>query len=271
VLPPTASRNFTLDANLNAAGVAGTSTGTFSAPLQVIDSLGNTHDLTVTFTRSGSSANTWSYDVTIPAGDLTGGTAGTQQSLLAAPGSITFNTDGTLSNAGGTAPVTMNINGLADAAGDMTLNWSLFDQNGKGTITQYSQPSNLASSTQDGSTASQLTSVSLQSGGQVVVTYSNGTTKIQAQLAMAAIENPDSLVNVGNNNFAISGATATPAIGLPETSGRGQILGGSLEGSNVNMATEFTHLIVYQSGYQASTRVISTVNNLNQDLFSLIH
>ena len=60
-------------------------TGTFSAPMQVVDSLGNTHDLTITFTQSAASSNTWSYDVTIPGGDLTGGTAGTQQSVLRIP------------------------------------------------------------------------------------------------------------------------------------------------------------------------------------------
>ncbi len=88
---------------------------------------------------------------------------------------------------------------------------------------------------------------------------------------MASIENPQSLSNVGDNNFAVTGNTAIPAVGVAQTGGRGQILGNSLESSNVDMATEFTHLIIYQSAYQASSRVISTVNNMNQDLFSLIH
>jgi flagellar hook protein FlgE len=62
-----------------------------------------------------------------------------------------------------------------------------------------------------------------------------------------------------------------PAIGLPQTGGRGQILGGSVENSNVDMATQFTNLIVYQSAYQASSRVISTANTMEQDLLQLIH
>lgn len=270
-LPPKATQNFTLTANLDAQAVAGTSTGTFSTPMQVVDSLGNTHDLTITFTQSATAANTWNYDVTIPSGDLTGGTAGQQQSLLASPGSITFNSNGTLSSSGGTAPIALTINGLADGAANMNLNWNLFDSNGNGNITNYAETSNLASSTQDGNQAAQLTSVAIQTGGAVVATYSNGQTKVEAQVAMASIENPESLQNVGNNNFAVTGLTATPAIGSPQTGGRGQILGSSLESSNVDMATEFTHLIVYQSGYQASSRVISTVNNMDQDLFSLIH
>jgi len=272
-LPPQATQNFSIDANLSATGVAATSTGTYSAPMTVVDSLGNTHDLTITFTRSAASPNAWSYDVTIPDGDLTGGTAGTQKSVLAAaaPGTITFNADGTLSNAGGTAPVAVNINGLADGAANMSMNWSQFDANGNGLLTQYAQTSNLGSSTQDGTQAAQLTSVSVQTAGQVVAVYSNGQQRVVAQLAMANIQNPTSLVNVGNNNFVAATNTATPAIGAPQTGGRGQILGGSLESSTVDMATQFTNLIVYQSAYQASSRVISTANNMDQDLMQLIH
>jgi flagellar hook protein FlgE len=270
-LPPQATQNFSIDANLSAQGVATTTTGTFSAPMQVVDSLGNTHNLTVTFTRSAASPNTWSYDVTVPGGDLTGGVAGTQQSVLAAPGTVTFNSDGTLSNAGGTAPVAVNINGLADGASNMSVNWNLFDSNGNGLVTQYAQTSSLASSTQDGNQAAQLNSVAIQTGGRVVAIYSNGQQKVMAQLAMAAIQNPTSLENVGNNNFSVSTQTATPAIGAPQSGGRGQLLGGSIESSNVDMAKEFTNLIVYQSAYQASSRVISTANNMNQDLMQLIH
>jgi flagellar hook protein FlgE len=151
------------------------------------------------------------------------------------------------------------------------MNWNLANTSGAGAITQYSQPSSLASSTQDGAEAAQLTQVAIQNGGQVVATFSNGQQKVEGQLALAAIQNPGSLQNVGNNNFAATAETAAPAIGMPQTSGRGQILGGSLEGSNVDMATEFTNLIVYQSAYQASSRVISTADNMTQDLMNLIH
>jgi flagellar hook protein FlgE len=118
--------------------------------------------------------------------------------------------------------------------------------------------------------AAQLTSISIQNGGQVVATFSNNQQKVEAQLALASVQNPDSLVNVGNNNFAATASTAAPTIGLPQTGGRGQIIGGQLEGSNVDMATEFTNLITFQSGYQASARVITTVNTITQDLMNLI-
>jgi len=272
VLSPNPTTTFSLVANLSAQAVAGTSTGTFTAPMQVVDSLGNTHNLTVTFTQSTTDASTWNFAVSVPSADLSSTGA-----LTGGTGSITFNSNGTMSvanttgtNADGNVPIA--ISGLADGAADLNMTWDLFDPTtGAGNLTGYAEASALASSTQDGNQAAQLTSVAIQSGGQVVATYSNGQTQVEAQLAMASIENPQSLSNVGDNNFAVTGNTAIPAVGVPQTGGRGQILGNSLETSNVDMATQFTDLIVYQSAYQASSRVISTVNNMNQDLFSLIH
>jgi len=267
-LPPVATQNFSVNANLDASAVAGTADATFTTPIQVYDSLGNTHDLTITFTRSSTSANTWGYDITIPGADLAAGTSGQQQSV--ATGSVSFNDDGSLSTAGGTAAVPISITGLADGAADLSMNWNLFS-NDIGSLTQYAETSNSSGSTQDGNAPSEATSVSIQNGGQVVTTYSGGQTKVEAQLALAVIQNPNSLENVGNNNFSISAGSAIPAIGVPQTGGRGQILGNSIESSNVDMATEFTHLIVYQTGYQASSRVISTEQTITNDLFSLIH
>jgi flagellar hook protein FlgE len=151
------------------------------------------------------------------------------------------------------------------------MNWNLFDSNGTGLFTNYAQTSGLASSTQDGTQAAQMSSVGIQTGGQIIAVYSNGQQKVAGQLALAAVQNPTSLLNVGDNNFAISTQTSTPAIGVPQSGGRGQIMGGSLESSNVDMAQQFTNLIVFQSAYQASSRVISTANTMTQDLMQLIH
>lgn len=268
LLPPVTTQNMSLTANLNASGTVGSSTGSFSVPLQVVDSLGLQHVLTVSFTKSAT-ANTWNYNVTIPGGDLTGGTPGTQVSVLSAPGSITFNSNGSMSS-GTASPVVVRIAALASGAANMNINWNLFNPDGSGAITQYAQSSNIASSSQDGAQAAQLMQVGIQNGGQIMATFSNGQQKLEGQLALASIQNPGSLANVGNNNFTATGSTAAPAIGMPLTGGRGQILGGSLEGSNVDMATEFTNLIVYQSAYQASSRVITTANQMNQDLMNLI-
>jgi flagellar hook protein FlgE len=267
VLPPTATQNVSLTANLNASAAVGSTDGSYQVPVQIVDSLGNQHTLTIDFTKTSS--NTWSYDVTIPGGDVTGGTTGVQQSILSAPGTISFDTSGNMTTAT-TSPVTLSLANLADGASNQSITWNLFDSSGAGSITQYSQAST-ASSTQDGEQAAQLSQVAIQNGGQVVATFSNGEQRVEAQLALASIQNPGSLTNVGNNNYAITSDTATPAIGAPETGGRGQIDGGALEGSNVDLATQFTNLIVYQSAYQANSRVISTADQMTQDLLNVIH
>jgi flagellar hook protein FlgE len=267
VLPPAPTQNISVTANLDASAAAGSTGGTYQVPVQVVDSLGNQHTLTFNFTKS--SANTWSYDVTVPGGDVTGGTSGTQQSILSAPGTISFDASGNMTTAT-TSPVTLSLANLADGASNQSIVWNLFDSSGAGKITQYSQAST-ASSTQDGEEAAQLSQVAIQNGGQVVATFSNGQQKVEAQLALASIQNPDSMTNVGNNNYALTSDTATPSIGIPEAGGRGQIDGGALEGSNVDLATQFTNLIVYQSAYQANSRVISTANQMTQDLLNVIH
>ncbi len=267
VLPPTATQNLSVSANLDASATVGSTSGSYSVPVQVVDSLGNQHTLTLDFTKS--SANTWSYNVTIPGGDVTGGTSGTQQSILSAPGTISFDTSGNMTTAT-TSPVTLSLANLADGASNQSITWNLFDSAGAGSITQYSQAST-ASSTQDGEQAAQLSQVAIQNGGQVVATFSNGEQKVEAQLALASIQNPGSMTNVGNNNYAATSDTATPSVGAPQTGGRGQIDGGALEGSNVDLATEFTNLIVYQSAYQANSRVISTADQMTQDLLNVIH
>ncbi len=267
LLPPTLTKNFSASINLDASANGSTTPETFSAPVQIVDSLGNTHTLSVNFTKSAA-PNSWTYDITIPGSDLNGSPAG-NLSVLSAPGLLTFNTDGTLSSSI-SSPVSLNVSGLADGAADMQINWNLRNPDGTATLTQYSEASTLSSLNQDGSQAAQLVQVSIQNGGQIMASYSNGQQTLEAQLALASVQNPDSLKNVGNNNFMVGADTAAPAIGLPQSGDRGEIVGGALEGSNVDMGQEFTNLIVYQSSYGANAKVITTANTMSQDLLNLI-
>jgi flagellar hook protein FlgE len=270
-IPAVASTSFSVSANLDSRGVTATPSGAFTQNITVIDSLGESHTLNVNFAKT-STANSWTYDVTIPGEDVTGGTTGTPQSVLSAPGTINFNSSGamlTASPAVTTQPIT--ISNLADGSATLSLNWNLTNSSGAGLITQFAQTSNSATPTVDGSAAAELNTVAIQTGGQVVASFSNGQTKVVGQLALASILNQSSLQDVGNNNFATTGDSAIPAIGIPQTGGRGQILGGSIETSNVDMATQLTNLIIYQSAYQANSRVISTEQTIQQDLFQLIH
>ena len=256
--PPTATANMSMNINLDSSAAVGTS---FSAPIQVYDSLGTAHTLTITMTKTA--ANSWSYVANLPAADQNAPPAG---GLLA--GVLTFDASGNL-----TAPVgpqTIPIKGLSDGAADMKVNWNLVNASGANTITQYAQTSGVSSPVQDGSAPGQVTSIGLQNGGLLVATYSNGQQVTVGQLAMASITNPNSLIQVGNNNLQASATTAQPAVGAAGTSGLGQIVGGSIEASTADMATQFTDLLSYERSYQAASRVITTSDQLLQDTVGLI-
>jgi flagellar hook protein FlgE len=262
---PVATTQFTMNINLQSDAVVGQTNASFSAPIQVVDSLGSTHTLTVTFTKTA--ANAWDYKVEIPGEDLTSGTAGTPTSL--ANGSIAFDSEGNLTDPAPPGQIAVPITGLADGASDLNINWNLYDANSVPTMTQYAQPSALSATSQDGIQAAEVTQLALANGGSIIAHFSDGTQETIAQLALAAISNPESLVSVGQSNFEIGADTAVPVVGTPGTGSRGTIQGGALESSTVDIAQEFTNLIVYQRSYQANSRVISTLDELTQDLLSL--
>lgn len=266
--PPSATSNLTDDLNLNSASAAD-GTSTFTTPLPVYDSQGTKHVLTLAFTKTGS--NQWSYQVQVPGEDVSGGTAGTQFDISGASGTLTFGTDGKLTDPAAGTPIAFTIPGLADGASDMNLSWDPYTAAGTGRITQFGQPSASSASSQNGSGAAQLDHVGLATGGRILAEYTDGTQVVVGQVAMAAIRNPDSLIAAGNNAFQLSSLTANPSIGTPGTGGRGTIQGGSVEASTVDIATEFTSLIVYQRAYEANAHVVTTADTLSQDTINLIH
>ncbi len=260
---PSPTANVTVTANLDATTAKG---GTFSTPVQFVDSLGSTHTLTATFTNTGP--NAWSYAITIPGADVASGTAGKPTSI--ATGNLTFSSAGVLTSPAAGSPVQLQIPGLADGAASQNINWNMFDTSGNPLLTQFAQTSAASGSTQDGIASATITGMSLQNGGNIVATFSNGKQMTIAQVAVANIANPDSLLSVGNNDYQLSAKTIAPSVGAAGTGGRGTILGGSLEASNADIATEFTNLIVYQRGYQANSKVITTLDQVSQDLMQII-
>ena len=257
---------FTLDLNLNSAAEAGTSSD-FSTPITVYDSLGTSHVLTVRFEKTG--AGQWSYAVSLPGEEITGGTAGQAYDIPSASGSLTFDSAGQLTSPASGSTIQFDITGLASGAADMSLTWNPFNSNGSGRITQFGQASSPSANSQNGSAAAQLVRVGLANGGGILAQYSDGLQVTVAQVALASIRNPESLIASGNNNYQTSARTASPAIGLDATGGRGTILGGAIEYSTVDIAREFTNLIVLQRGYQANSRVVTTVDELSQETINL--
>jgi flagellar hook protein FlgE len=247
---PTPTANMTVSANLDASAKVGDS---FSAPIQVVDSLGNTHTVTVNF--KNTAPLTWDYDVTIPGDDLTGGTPGTATSLTT--GTLTFSNGGVLTSpVAGTPVAVATTTGLADGAADLN-------------ITQYASASTTTGSTQDGVQAATVTGMSLENGGMLVASYSNGTHRTLAQLAVASISNPNTLLALANNQYQAGIGTTTPSVGGAGTGTRGNIVAGSVESSNVDMATELTNLIVYQRGYQADSKAITAIDQMQQTLIAM--
>jgi flagellar hook protein FlgE len=262
-LPPQATTQITLAGNLSSSAQAGTAAGTFTQQVQAVDSLGNTVPLNMTFTKSSTVSGQWDYAVTTPGGPVVAG--GT--------GSIQFDSSGAITSpTAANGNIALSVSGLTDGASNMNVNWNLYNSDGTPRFTQFSEASSISSQSQNGQVAAQLTGVSLQNGGNVVATYSNGAQQqVVAQLAVAGVRNPESLVDVGNNNFSLGANTAAPTVGTAGTGGRGAVDGESLEGSTVDIASEFSNLLVYERSYQANSRVVTVSDQLAQEAVNLVH
>src|ERR1039458_7824892 len=154
VKQPVATTNVTLDFNLNSAAAADT-TSDHSETIKVYDTLGTSHTLTVNFEKTG--ANQWSYAVTIPGEDVSGGVAGKPSAISGASGTLTFGANGQLTSPANGSPIPIAIAGMADGASDMSLNWNPYTAAGAGRITQFGQPSANAARSPDGRRAAQVT------------------------------------------------------------------------------------------------------------------
>jgi flagellar hook protein FlgE len=182
---------------------------------------------------------------------------------------MTFDATGVLTSPAAGAPVNLTSPAFADGANALNVNWNLFDPSGNPLITQFASASATLGTTQDGVQAAMVTGTSLQDGGLLVATFSDGTQRTVAQLALASISNPDSLIAVTNNQYSLGANSATPTTGAAGTGTRGQVVGGSLESSNVDMATQLTNLIVYQRAYQANSKSITSIDQMQQTLIAL--
>jgi flagellar hook protein FlgE len=185
-------------------------------------------------------------------------------------GDLTFTSTGQLDATASATSVGFAVGPLQSGAPALALTWNLLNKDLSPRLTQVAETSGVAASTQNGSPAAQLMKVGLADGGLIVAQFSDDQQTVVGQLAMASIRNPDTLAAQGNNNFGISANTSSPVIGLPGSGGRGQIVGASIEASTVDIATEFTNLIVYQRAYQANSKVVTTVDQLSQDTINLI-
>jgi len=269
--PAIATSSFQITANLNANATVGT---TASSTLAVYDSLGGSHNLNVTYTNTAPGA--WNYTISLPNSDLsTGGTGSTQ----VASGSLSFNSSGTLVMPGTppatTIPVTippasaLSVT-FANGAAPLSMNWSLNDASGNPTISQTVSPSATSTTSQNGFASGTLSSYDVMPDGTVQGTFSSGQTMPLGQVAVANFANLQGLNSVGNGNYSASSASGTATVGVAGTGGRGTVVGGSTEGSNVNIATEFADLIVAQQTYAANAKALTTLTQVSQATMAML-
>jgi flagellar hook protein FlgE len=259
--PAVATQAFSVDMNLNAAATAGPPADTFATSIEVFDTLGTSHLVSIDFTKTAT-AGEWSYSMNVPGADVTA-------ALTPVTGTLNFDSSGKLANPPATGPFpVLAITGLTSGAADMAVTWNLYN-GASPRLTQFGAKSATSGMAHDGNPAATLLRVGLGDSGQVMAEYSSGDSVLMGQLALASIRNPESLIGVGNNSYKLSTRTGLPAIGLPDTGGRGKILGGSIENSTVDIAREFTNLIILQRGYQANSKVITTVDELSQETINL--
>ncbi len=274
--PATATQNLYLTMNLNAAATAGADS-IYKVPLRVYDSLGNETIVTLQYEKTG--ANAWSFSVE----QLDPAVGVITQPAPPATIPLTFVGTGALTSVDGAAvpptppdpypTINIEIDPVASGAlpfvGPTAIKLNFFSPTNVPLVRQVAEPTGASAVLQDGQPAAQLSRVSVGDGGVLVAQYSDGTEGIVGQLAQASISNPDSLVAVGNNAYRVSAETAEPTIGVAGSGGRGTIVGGATEGSTSDMAREFTNLIVYQRGYQANARVITTADELSAETINL--
>lgn len=271
VIPATATANITMGGNLPAWSGSGTVTP-ISMTTHAYDSLGNAIPVVLTFTPVAGSPNSWTVQgtATLPGGG--------SSNLWSTPPTITFDAasgqvasiTGATTNPNGSfsLPVSTMPSGYTFPAGDT---WNL-DFPAPGTassFTQFAGQSTATVANQDGAAAGTLTSYSINSGGMIVGSFSNGLTENIGQLALANFTNPGGLQTIGNLDYITTPNSGQPSLGAPGTGGRGSLIGGSLESSNVNLATQLTDLVVAQEAYQANTKVVATDSTVAQTLVQM--
>ncbi|AIY87620.1 MULTISPECIES: flagellar hook-basal body complex protein [unclassified Thermotoga] len=135
--------------------------------------------------------------------------------------------------------------------------------------TQFSGDSTLNIPWQDGNPMGVLESFAINEQGEIIGTFSNGLTDVLGQIALAVFNNPSGLSEVGNSLYVVSANSGVPKIGAPGSGGRGILIPGALEMSNVDLAEEFTKMIVAQRGFQANARVITTADQILNELVNI--
>jgi flagellar hook protein FlgE len=246
----------------------GSVTPDFEQPVQFYDGQGGAKQLNLDFLKTG--ANTWAYEVVY---DGTAADVGGNPQV--ASGTLTFNSDGTLASVTGpsasggqitaSVPFSSGSTGLADQSIDINFG----TPNVVGGTTQFDSPSTITSSGADGALFGGLSGVNVSDDGKVIAVFDNGVQRAVYQLPMATFANPDGLTEANGNAYLQSNESGTARYVAAKTGGAGKFASSALEASTVDLGTEFTNLITTQRAYSASAKIITTADQMLQQLLQI--
>ena len=262
---------------------------TWGTETKVYDSFGNEHMLSVSFTRVPGTNNQWEATVNVDAENAAetmtrvglGTTDGVENTFI-----VTFDnfgrlqsvTDsaGNVTNEDGQVSIQASFNvpgGNPDADGNplrQTMNINLGTIGSiENTITQFAESSSTKAFYQDGYTMGYLDNFKIDASGIITGVYSNGTTRAIGQIAMASFTNQNGLEKAGDNTYVASNNSGLANIGTSGVAGKGSLLAGALEMSNVDLTEQMTDMIVTQRGFQANSKTIQTADTLLDTVLSL--
>lgn len=218
----------------------------------IYDSLGNAHDLSVYFVKTG--ANAWSVYGTADGAPINGG---------AALSAMTFDTNGNLTAPAGGA-ITLPALNFANGSSPVNINVDL-----SGT-TQFGTANGMSKLSQDGYTSGVLTSFSINPDGTITGKFSNEQSKLMGQVVLSSFANPNGLEPKGDNMYAETQASGAALTSTPgEGTKQGSLAAGALEASNVDLTAELVNLIVAQRNYQANAQTVKTQDQVMQTLMNI--
>ena len=241
----------------------GTTLPQFSRPVDVTDAQGGSHPVTLAFLKTG--VNTWVGEIYVnPASAVTapGG--------VLASGTVKFNPDGSLDLANSSPALFNTITpNWTSGAGTGPIKLGLGSNGGIEGLTQFGSPSAVISSTVNGGLLGSVSSARVSESGVVSAVFDDGTSRAVFQLPLASFQNPNGLARLPGNAFSESDQSGSVAINSPGALGAGTIASSTLEASTVDLAQEFTNMIRFQRAYSASSKIITTVDEMLQEVSNL--
>ncbi|MBM4371789.1 MAG: flagellar hook protein FlgE, partial [Deltaproteobacteria bacterium] len=246
-----ASSVVSLAGNLDAEAAVG---DTRETTITVYDAMGARDEMTITFTKS--SGTTWDYDISVANGTIASGGTGT----------LTFDNEGRLA---APVPATPFVYTPASGAANVSIDVGWGTEGQVTGLSQFAAPSTAVLKEQDGYTMGDLERFSIDQTGTITGAFTNGVTLTLAQVTLADFNNPAGLIRSGDNMYSVSANSGSPVLGFVGEGSRSSITSGALEMSNVDLAQEFTSMITAQRGFQSNARVITTSDEMLQEVVTL--